>query len=170
MVADSRQSAREKSSTTPGVSAVVRLREARGVTLSLLGPFEIRRGDGRLLRLPRKAQALVAYLAMQRGRSFSREHLATLLWGNSATEHARQSLRQCLTAVRRALGADACKALVVDTGSVLLGPSDGWAIDVAAFEAACESTSAADLERANALCRDEFLADLHVRAEPFNDW
>ena len=107
---------------------------------------------------------------MQRGRPVSREQLATLLWGNSATEQARQSLRQCLAALRNTLGAEASEPIVADTASVLLAPSDRWAIDVAAFEAACQSKGVADLERASTLCRDEFLAGLQIAVEPFNDW
>ena len=37
----------------------------------------------------------------------SREHLATLLWGNRFDEQARNSLRQALYALRKALGPDA---------------------------------------------------------------
>ena len=145
-------------------------RPEQRVTIGLLGPFEVKRGDGQPLRLPKKAQALLAYLAMQRGRPVSREQLAALLWGNSATEQARQSLRQCLTALRNALGAEACEPLVADTAWVLLTPSDSWAIDAAAFEAACQSKTVADLERASVLFRDELLAGLHIAVEPFNDW
>jgi TolB-like protein/DNA-binding SARP family transcriptional activator len=140
------------------------------LAIGLLGPFEVKRGDGQPLRLPKKAQALLAYLVMHRGRPIPREQLATLLWGNSPTEQARQSLRQCLAALRNTLGAEASEPIVADTASVLLAPSGRWAIDVAAFEAVCQSKSVADLERASALCRDEFLAGLQIPVEPFNDW
>ena len=71
---------------------------------------------------------------------------------------------------RGALGAEASEPIVADTASVLLSPSDRWAVHVAAFEAACQSRTVADLERASALCRDEFLAGLQIPVEPFNDW
>jgi DNA-binding SARP family transcriptional activator len=103
------------------------------LALGLLGAFELKRADGQLLRLPKKAQALLAYLALQKGRAVPREQLATLLWGNSATEQARQSLRQCLAALRSVLGAEAAECIVADTASVLLAPCELLAIDVDAF-------------------------------------
>jgi DNA-binding SARP family transcriptional activator/TolB-like protein/Tfp pilus assembly protein PilF len=171
-VARTRQPAREKAPAKrgAGTSATEAPRPEELLTIALLGPFEVKRSDGETLRLPKKAQALLAYLAMQRGRPVPREQLATLLWGNSATEQARQSLRQCLAALRNTLGAEASEPLVADTASVLLAPSERWAVDVAAFEAGCQSKSVADLERAGALCRDEFLAGLQIPVEPFNDW
>lgn len=140
------------------------------LTVALLGPFELARESGHQLRLPKKAQALLAYLALQKGRPTPREQLATLLWGNSATEQARQSLRQCLAALRNTLGPEASEPIVADTVSVLLAPSALWAIDLPAFEAASQSKALADLERANALYRDELLAGLQIPVEPFTDW
>lgn len=138
-------------------------------SLVLLGSFTLKRGDD-IKRLPKKAQGLLAYLAMHPGRQIARDQLATLLWGNTATEQARQSLRQCLTAVRTALGADAGNMLVADTASVMLQPADGIAIDVTAFESTARLSSAEDLERASAFYKGEFLAGLHIPVEPFNDW
>jgi DNA-binding SARP family transcriptional activator/TolB-like protein len=139
------------------------------LSITLLGSFEIERANGEALRLPKKAQALIAYLALQKGRLIPREQLATLLWGNSATEQARQSLRQCLAALRNSLGTDASE-VVADIASVRLAPSELLAIDVAAFETACRSNAVSDLERANMLYRDELLAGLQVPVELFNDW
>lgn len=138
--------------------------------LALLGPFEFRQGDGLPLRLPKKAQALLAYLAMQKGRMVPREQLSTMLWGNSGTEQARQSLRQCLAVLRSTLGADASEAIVADVGSVTLMTSDRWWVDVAAFEAALQSKSLADLEHASSLYRDEFLNCLQIPVQAFSDW
>ena len=99
----------------------------------LFGSFALKQGD-QIERLPKKAQGLLGYLAMHPGRPIARDQLATLLWGNTATEQARQSLRQCLTAVRTALGADAGNMLVADTASLMLLPADQLSIDVTAFE------------------------------------
>ena len=167
-----RQPAREKAPAERGAGAPATdaLRGEEQLTIGLLGPFEVKRGESQPLRLPKKAQALLAFLALQKGRPIPREQLATLLWGNSATEQARQSLRQCLAALRNALGAELSEAIVADTTSVLLAPSDRWSVDVAAFEIACQSSSLADLARASALYRDELLAGLQIPVEPFGDW
>ena len=168
-VVNARQPARQKAPADNGSS--VSATDARlRLALDVLGAFELKRADGQLLRLPKKAQALLAYLALQKGRAIPREQLATLLWGNSATEQARQSLRQCLAALRNVLGAEASEWIVADTASVLLAPSELLAIDVTAFEAACQSKTVADMERASALYRDELLTGLQIPVEPFNDW
>ncbi len=137
----------------------------------MLGSFELRRG-GLPQRLPRKAQGLLAYLALHQGRQVSRDQLATLLWGNTATEQARQSLRQCLASLRNAFGTQAAGLIVTDMTSVMLEASADVAIDVVRFDEACRS-SARDIEpmaRASALYRGELLVDLHIPIEPFNEW
>ena len=159
--------ARDKSVDSTGSGAA---RSADRLAVDLLGPFALRLQDGRALRLPKKAQGLLAFLVLQQGRSVPREQLATLLWGNSATEQARQSLRQCLATLRAALGPELSAAVSADTTTVLLSPSDRWTTDIAAFETACRSASSADLERAAALYRDEFLIGLQIPVEPFTDW
>jgi TolB-like protein/DNA-binding SARP family transcriptional activator len=141
-----------------------------GPRLAVLGTFELRRGD-RLQRLPKKAQGLLAFLAVHEGQAVSRDQLSTLLWGNTATEQARQSLRQALVAVRGVLGTVAGELIVADTDSVILKPNSGFASsDLAEFHSCCRSSDAGELERAAALWRGELLTGLHIPVEPFNDW
>src|SRR5262245_46349424 len=72
--------------------------------LRLLGSFELRGpGDRPLAVTARKARALLAFLALQDGARQSRERLAALLWEDADADLARSSLRQALTALRRAL-------------------------------------------------------------------
>jgi len=47
----------------------------------------------------RKDLALLAYLVLEPG-AHTRDELATLLWGDSADDKARASLRQAMTALR----------------------------------------------------------------------
>lgn len=73
------------------------------LTLTLSPGFALAR-DGEPVTLSnRKAQALLVYLALT-GLPRSREHLATLLWGDRMDEQARGSLRQALFALRKAVG------------------------------------------------------------------
>ena len=51
-----------------------------------------------------KAQALLAYLAVEADRAHRRDALAELLWSESSRENARRSLRQALYQLRQALG------------------------------------------------------------------
>lgn len=140
------------------------------IQLSILGPFEISRSGGPELRLPKKTQGLLGYLALQKGKSVPRDQLATLLWGNSASEQARQSLRQCLAALRNSLGHDSGEAIVADQSVVSLSTVDNWHHDVAAFEDGLASDDVAQLQAASELYRGELLSGLHIAVEPFNDW
>jgi DNA-binding SARP family transcriptional activator len=71
--------------------------------LTLLGPFSASI-DGRPVRLPtRKAQALLAYLALGEPAGESRERMMGLLWSEKATKQARDSLRQSIKEVNDAL-------------------------------------------------------------------
>ncbi len=51
----------------------------------------------------RKAQALLAYLALRPGQPHPRSKLAALLWGDAGEDEARNSLRQTLFGLRRAV-------------------------------------------------------------------
>jgi len=138
--------------------------------ISVLGPFELQRDGRPVPGLPRKAQALLSFLVLNRGRPTPKEKLATLLWGNSGSEQAGQSLRQCMVSVRKALGAEADGLLLSDATTVSLAVSNVIAADVTEFEMRLEAADLDGLEAANALYRDEFLAGLSIPIEPFERW
>src|SRR5688572_12331169 len=99
--------------------------------LTLLGGFQARRDGGDAVTLPtRKAQALLAYLAVPAGRAHPRDKLATLLWGESPEDQARNSLRQALFALRKALPSGAVR---VGGETIALDPAQ-VEVDVAVFE------------------------------------
>ena len=138
------------------------------VTLSLLGGFQASLDGTRSLAFPtRKAQALLAYLAVPTGRSHLRDKLAALLWGAMREPQARAGLRQSLFALRRAL-ADS-DALRLDGKSVALDPA-AVAVDVAAFERGAAATGLAALEEAASLYQGEFLEGLALDEAPFEEW
>jgi DNA-binding SARP family transcriptional activator/TolB-like protein len=136
--------------------------------IDVLGPLLLR-VDGREIKLPRKAQALLAYLALQRGNAVARERLAFLLWPDNSDEQARHGLRNCLFDIRRIVGASINRWLQADSHQLLLGGND-LDIDLINFETASRSRSITALSDAATLYRGEFLADLRVLAEPFADW
>src|SRR5690348_14332884 len=138
--------------------------------LSLLGPFAAFIGPHPVTALPKKAQALLAYLAMHAGRPIPREQLAVMLWADSGNEQARRSLRECLVALRSGLGSIAADRLTTEGASVCFSESQDIVTDVRQFEVLSRSTSLADLETASALYRDDFLHGLHIGSEPFADW
>src|SRR2546426_10962829 len=93
------------------------------LTLRLLGGFRARTESGGAVTLPtRKAEALLAYLGIQPGRSYPRDKLTALLWGDTTDDQARHSLRQALSSIRKSLGSS--EALLVDEErNIRLSPS-----------------------------------------------
>jgi DNA-binding SARP family transcriptional activator/tetratricopeptide (TPR) repeat protein len=136
--------------------------------LTLLGGFQARIGSGPALPLrTRKAQALLAYLALSAGRAHPRDKLATLLWGNSPEGQARNSLRQALFALRRALPAGGVR---VEGDAVAVDPAT-VEVDVAAFERGVAEGTSAALEAAVPLYQGDLLAGLSVEgAAGFEEW
>jgi DNA-binding SARP family transcriptional activator len=114
------------------------------LNLKLLGGFEVEGDLGRPLAVPtRKAQALLAYLALTPGQTRPRDDLAALLWPDTAPGLARQGLRQSLFLLRRALDSGELSRIVVTSDAVTL-PAETVQTDVAAFERAiAEGTPAA---------------------------
>ena len=95
--------------------------------LRLLGSFELRGPGDRPLKITaRKTRALLAFLALQNGTRQSRERLAALLWEDADAELARSSLRQALTALRRALPAKLHALLEADASGSRGLPRCRW--------------------------------------------
>ena len=114
------------------------------VMISLLGPFAARHVDGAELDLPKKAQALLAFLLINKGRWIGRDELSALLWSNTGSEQARQSLRQCVSVLRKTLP-DAASSFVARGDALVLDPATTLLCDVAEWERLEKSPSLADL-------------------------
>src|SRR5688572_14419107 len=115
-----------------------------------------------------RVRAVLAYLAMQPALTETRERLAALLWGDGSDKQARQSLRQCLMALRRELGAHA-DAVLIERETVGLAAAQ-VAIDARELLALAERPDEAGARSALALYRGEFLDGLELDVEPFGDW
>jgi DNA-binding SARP family transcriptional activator/TolB-like protein/Tfp pilus assembly protein PilF len=137
------------------------------LSIGILGPLTIETCDYRLGRLPRKARALVAFLAAQGGQAVSRERLADLLWPYQRSEQARHSLRNCLLELRKALGRSA--AVHLDAGFANCRLQEA-VVDLDEFERLARSQNRSDLEAAADLYRGEFLSDFYINSEPFQEW
>src|SRR6266849_4876762 len=140
------------------------------LSLTLLGGFQARLEPSAAVSLPtRKAQALLAYLALPPGRAHPRDKLAALLWGGIREESARASLRQALFALRKAVTSADLPILKIDGELVGLDPA-AVDVDVAAFERAVAEATPGALEKAAALYQGDFLAGLTVDEAPFEEW
>ena len=138
--------------------------------LTLLGGFQARNEAGELLSVPsRKAQAMLAYLALPLGRAHPRDKLAALLWGGIREESARASLRQALFVIRKTLQAADAKALDQKAEMLRLDPAHVDA-DVAAFEQSAATGTPEGLARAAALYQGDLLAGLALDEAPFEEW
>lgn len=138
--------------------------------LDLLGGFHLV-AAGTELRLPtRKAEALIACLALAPDRARSREALIGLLWGDRSETQARHSLSQTLSSIRRAFGdAGAAPIVLADGGSIAL-ESGRVDVDVARFERRAAEGTPEALGEAAALYRGDLLEGLRLREEAFEEW
>ena len=136
--------------------------------LWLLGTFRGQLGSGLALTLPtRKAQALLAYLALRAGHSHSREKLATLLWGDVGELQARQSFRQALSSVRKAVGVRS--GLLIEGETVTVSPTH-LQLDVATFERRVTEGTLKAFREATTLYRGELLDGFTVSQPLFEEW
>src|SRR5215468_4342535 len=137
------------------------------LSISILGSLLIESNECRFERLPKKARALLAFLAVQGGQAVSRERLADLLWPYQGSEQARHSLRNCLLELRKALGRNTDPHLVADFATCRIQDA---IVDLDAFEGLSRSQHWSDLQSAAELYRGEFLSDFDINSEPFQEW
>ena len=131
--------------------------------LILLGRFECLLSTGTRVSLAmRKAEVLLAFLALAPGLRHPRERLINLLWSDRGEQQARNSLRQCLSAIRKSLGEAADMVLQVDRTSVYLN-AELIEVDVHEFERLAESGDYESLLTAADLYQGEFLEGISIR-------
>ena len=158
------------------------------LSLDLLGTFHATL-DGQAISSFRsnKVRALLAYLAVEAGRSHSRASLAALFWPESSDQDAFRNLRVTLHRLRRALddaAAGAGDRTLQATGSQIQINREAVTLDVAVFvdrlaEVSAHGHTAPDLcplcverlEQAVALYGGELLAGFELGDAPqFEEW
>jgi DNA-binding SARP family transcriptional activator/tetratricopeptide (TPR) repeat protein len=138
--------------------------------LTLFGGFLACLSSGGAMTLPtRKAQALLAYLAIRPGHPHPRDQLAPLLWGDTPEPQARDSLRQAMAALRKALPGGSGSILKTEGQAVVLVP-ESVDVDVVTFERRMAEATPSALEEGVALYRGELLEGLAISAPAFEDW
>jgi len=103
----------------------------------------------------RRKLALLAVLATGGERGISRDHLLTLFWSESDSDHARHALTQSVSALRRDLHSE---DIVLGSGDLRLNSAIVES-DVATFEVAL---ARGELSRAAALYTGPFLDAVHL--------
>jgi len=139
------------------------------LSVRLFGGFEAQSGDRGLKFPTRKAQALLAYLAVRPEQSFMRGKLAAVFWGGAGKEQARQSLRQSLSALRSVLSAAEPGILKIESDRVTLDQSR-VDVDVTHFEQLAARGTPRDLEQAAVLYVGDLLDGFEVGEEAFEEW
>lgn len=137
------------------------------ISLTLFGGFRADVEGTPLPAMRRKAQALLAYLALSGGRPHPREKLTALLWGDFPGTRARHSLRQALTDIRGALPGGV--GLHTAHDSVVLDLA-GFDVDVVTFERLVRDGTLPALDEAARLYRGELLEGLDVTEPAFEEW
>ncbi|HET9906888.1 MAG TPA: AAA family ATPase [Anaerolineales bacterium] len=138
--------------------------------IQLMGSAAISGGEIPLVLNQLKSRGLLYYLAAT-GESHSRDHLATLLWGDSSQSEAYHSLRSSLYHLRKSLrSVNAEEALISDGGSI--GLSLAWyECDATEFDRLLKQGSEASLSQAVALYKGPFLQGFSLSdAHMFEDW
>jgi TolB-like protein len=134
----------------------------------MLGPFEATGPDERPIALPSlKARALLARLARRPGEPLARAYLAGLLWPDRPDAQGRASLRQALTAIRRALAPEAAPPAAA--GEVVALPAETVEVDVALLDREL-ARPAPDPARVAGLARGPLLASFPPVEDTFDRW
>jgi len=140
------------------------------VNLALLGGFRLQTDAGEPVPLStKKAGALLAYLALHSGQAQTRPKLAALLWGDRSDVQARDSLRQALSLVRKALSHVDSRALIAHEDTISLQPT-ALTTDAIVFGHLAAQEETGGLEQAIALYGGEFLEGFQVPAPEFESW
>ena len=139
--------------------------------LELLGDFRLRSETGSLVTISaKKSQAMLAYLAVKPSQLVSRDKMASLLWSSTASEQARQSLRQTLSTLRKELAAISPKKILIEEGDFLSLDASLVYVDVAEFESLVAVGTAEALDPATRLYEGDFLDGFELDEEKFDQW
>lgn len=139
------------------------------VLIRLLGGFRLSMAGREVTSLPRKAQALLAYLAMQDGRPVSRETVSDLLWTDRGARQAKHSLRQTLLVTRQALRDTGAE--VIDTPLRMVAFVPGIVeTDVERFRLLARASDRASLAEAAEVYAGALLNRFEPVSGDFDDW
>ncbi len=138
---------------------------ASALQLNILGRFELRSESDPIGPSATKAQAMLAYLAVEDGSVNTRERIATLLWGSGSDDRARHNVRQALSAIGRT-----CGSLIASDGDTLGIDLAQCAVDVVEFKRTATSNDPEILTGCLNLYRGDLLDGFQAREPEFEEW
>lgn len=140
----------------------------RKLSLRLFGRFEVLEPSG--LTLPtRKAEGLLAYLALPAGQVRARGELTDLLWGSRDERHARHSLNQALSSLRKKLTPLFPDLILADSSGLSLA-RELVTSDVGRLESLLVEGTMVALSEAAELWQGDLLSGMELREEAFEAW
>ena len=102
--------------------------------LRILGGLDLTSAAGTAAQdMTRQTRLMLACLALAGAKGLTRAELCALFWPDRPSAQARNSLRQALAAIRKALAGDACAMSLQSDLEVVRLSADAAAIDVHAF-------------------------------------
>lgn len=114
---------------------------------------------------------MLAYLGVRPAQLVSRDKMAGLLWSSTATEQARQSLRQTLSSLRKELAQiSKDQKILVEEGDFLSVDPALMHVDVADFEKLVATGTDESLAKAIELYRGDFMEGFELNEERFDQW
>lgn len=134
--------------------------------LHLLGPIVLLDAHGQdCTPHCKKAQALIALLALSPRGTRTRAWIRDKLWSNSTDERSSSSLRQTVFEVKKALGDFADSFLAIERNTIQLRLDRIW-IDVRVLT---DNPGHFDFDEAYS-CESELLEGIDIRDEEFEEW
>jgi DNA-binding SARP family transcriptional activator len=138
-------------------------------SLTLFGDVKLMVGPNVEISLPRKTQILLAYLASNVDKRFTRDKLASLIWAGRSQGQARQSFRQCLFALAKSIGDDTASLVDADRHHVSLNP-DIVEVDTWCFERLLAKGTPDAMQQAVALYVDDFAVSVRFEDGMLDSW
>jgi DNA-binding SARP family transcriptional activator len=137
--------------------------------LRLFGTFQLASEGGRVFSLPtKKTKALLAYLSFYSGQAHERAKLAALFWEDSREMQARESLRQSLSLLRKALPHHV--QALTSRGDTVELKSGALLVDAVEFGRLAVSADIVSLGQAVQLYQGRFMEGFDLRASEFEGW
>lgn len=126
-----------------------------GLTVRLIGTFQIRFDNKPVILSSRVAQSLFAYLILNAGTVYRREKLAGMFWPEASEDKARTYLRNELWRIRKALPSN--DYLIVDNIGIAFDSSTNYWLDATLLENLKNNASANELITALSGAQGELL-------------
>ncbi len=153
------------------------------LNIRLLGPFQAEL-DGQILNDFRsdKVRGLLAFLAVESQRRWSRSYLADFFWPDYPEEKAQSNLSNALWNLRSVIGdiKENTEFIIVKKSTLQFNPKSDYWLDVKIFQELInkfrmltspeEKSSLSDLEEALSLSRDRFMEGFTIDSPGFETW